>query len=163
MLINLKNKDKLKFDNFKFKCCIGKNGIKKNKVEGDKTTPKGIFELGTLYYRKDRMNKPKTFIKSKAIKQNMVWCNDIKSKFYNKQTIKNKNIKYELLHRKDYKYDIFLVIKYNHKNTIKGLGSAIFIHLTNNYKKTLGCIALKKKDLLILLRIINKKTKIKII
>ena len=43
-----------------------------------------------------------------------------------------------------------------------GKGSAIFIHLTNNYKPTAGCIAISKKDFLILLKIISKKTKIKI-
>jgi L,D-peptidoglycan transpeptidase YkuD (ErfK/YbiS/YcfS/YnhG family) len=46
--------------------------------------------------------------------------------------------------------------------TKKNKGSAIFLHLTNNYKKTLGCVALKKKDMFILLKIINSKTKIKI-
>ena len=39
-------------------------------------------------------------------------------------------------------------------------GSAIFIHLTKNYNPTKGCIALNKKDFLILCKLINKKTKI---
>ena len=64
--------------------------------------------------------------------------------------------------RKDYKYDYVIPINYNTKNTKIGKGSAIFIHLSKNYKKTAGCIALKKKDLLILLKLINKKTKIRI-
>ena len=51
---------------------------------------------------------------------------------------------------------------YNTKDIKPKKGSAIFIHLTKNYGKTLGCIALKKTDFLILLRVINKKTKIKI-
>ena len=42
------------------------------------------------------------------------------------------------------------------------MGSAIFIHLTDNYKPTAGCIALKKSDFDILLNLINQKTKIKI-
>ena len=50
MKITLKNKYTLKIDDFKFKCCIGKNGLKKNKAEGDKCTPKGTFKLGILYY-----------------------------------------------------------------------------------------------------------------
>ena len=73
-----------------------------------------------------------------------------------------KSIKHEVLYRKDYKYDIFLSIKYNYKKTIKGLGSAIFLHLTKNYQPTAGCIAVKKKDFLILLKLINSKSKIKI-
>ena len=92
----------------------------------------------------------------------MAWCNDVNSKYYNKEIKIKKNIKHELLYRKDYKYDIFLNIKYNYKKTVKGLGSAIFLHLTKNYKATAGCIALKKKDFLILLRLINSKSKIKI-
>ena len=42
------------------------------------------------------------------------------------------------------------------------MGSAIFLHLTKDYKATAGCIALKKKDFDVLLNLINKKTKIKI-
>ena len=57
-------------ENFKFKCCIGKNGVKKHKIEGDNSTPKGIFTLGNLYYRKDRVQKPKTNLKIKIIKPN---------------------------------------------------------------------------------------------
>ena len=67
------------------------------------------------------------------------------------------------MHRRDYKYDYVIPINYNTKNIKVGKGSAIFIHLSKNYKKTAGCIALKKKDLLILLKIINQKTKIKIL
>ena len=58
MLIKLKNKDTLEFGCFKFKCCIGQNNIKKKKFEGDKATPKGIFSIGPVYYRPDRVDKP---------------------------------------------------------------------------------------------------------
>ena len=162
MLIKLKNKDTLEFDDFKFRCCVGKNGVKQNKLEGDKSTPKGIFEIGLVYYRADRIKKPNTLIKLKVIKTDMAWCSDPKSKFYNKEIKINNLINHERLYRKDYKYDIFLVIKYNYKKTKKGLGSAIFLHLTKNYQATEGCIALKKKDFLILLRLINTKTKLRI-
>ena len=73
-----------------------------------------------------------------------------------------KNFKYENLYRGDYKYDLLIPIKYNFNKPIKSKGSCIFIHLTKNYKPTAGCIALKKKDFLIMLKIINKRTKIKI-
>ena len=162
MLIQLKNKDKLIVDGFKFKCCIGKNGVKKHKIEGDNSTPKGIFTLGNLYYRKDRVEKPNTNLKIKIIKPNIGWCNESKHKFYNKEISLQKKIRHEKLHRKDHKYDYLIVINYNIKKTIANKGSAIFIHLTKNYYPTAGCIALKKKDFLILLKLINKKTKIKI-
>ena len=162
MKITLKNKYTLKIDDFKFKCCIGKNGLKKNKIEGDKCTPKGTFKLGTLYYRKDRVKKPITNLKIKNIKRNMGWCNDSKNKLYNQEIKVNKNIKHEKLFRKDYKYNYLLVIEYNTKKIKPNKGSAIFIHLTKNFKTTIGCIALLQKDFLIMVKLINKKSTIKI-
>ena len=163
MIIKLKNKDKLIVSNFVFKCSIGKNGLKKNKIEGDKSTPLGTFQLGDLYWRPDRVKKPETRLKCIPITKNMKWCNDENSKFYNKEFTKNIDIRHEKLFRRDYKYNYFILIKYNYKKVVKGKGSAIFIHLTKNYKKTDGCVALKEKDFLILAKIINKKDKIKII
>ena len=163
MTIYLKNKDTLQVDDFEFKCCIGKNGLSKNKIEGDNKTPVGLFKLGNLYYRKDKTNKPNSKLKKILIKRNMGWCNDITNKKnYNKLIKTNINIRHEKLFRKDYKYDLLIPIKYNYHKPIPGRGSCIFIHLTNNYKSTAGCIALKKKDFLIMLMLINKKTKIKI-
>jgi len=160
MLIKLKNKDTLEVDCFKFRCCIGKNGLKKNKFEGDKSTPKGIFSIGPVYYRPDRVKKPTTFLKTKIINSKLGWCNDPTSKFYNMEIEIPKKIRHEKLFRKDFKYNYLIFIKYNIKKRIANKGSAIFLHLTKNYKPTAGCIALKEKDLLILLKLINKKTKI---
>lgn len=162
MLIKLKNKDTLIIDEFKFKCCIGKNGLNKQKIEGDISTPKGIYKIGKLYYRADRVKKPITSLKTKIIKKNMGWCNDVNSNFYNKEIKINNKIRYEKLFRDDYKYDYFIVIEYNTKKIIPKKGSAIFLHLTKNYKPTLGCIAINKNDFLILIKIINNKTKINI-
>ena len=162
MLIKLKNKDTLIIDEFKFKCCIGKNGLNKQKIEGDISTPKGIYKIGKLYYRADRVKKPITSLKTKIIKKNMGWCNDENSNFYNKEIKINNKIRYEKLFRDDYKYDYFIVIEYNTKKIIPKKGSAIFLHLTKNYKATLGCIAINKNDFLILIKIINNKTKINI-
>ena len=94
----------------------------------------------------------------------MGWCDDIKSKkFYNKLINVNKNTRHEKLYRNDYKYDFLIPINYNTKRPKIAKGSAIFIHLTNKYKPTLGCVALRKKDFLILASLINKSTKIKIV
>ena len=163
MTIIIKNKETLIFNDFTFKCSIGKNGSTNIKIEGDKKTPKGLFSIGNVYYRKDRNYKPITKLKCIAINNKMGWCNDIKNNKYNKLIKINKKIKYEKMFRKDYKYDYIIPINYNIKNTKIGKGSAIFIHLTKNYKGTAGCIALKKKDFLILIKLINKKTKIKIL
>ena len=162
MLIKLKNKDTLKLDDYILKCSIGKNGIKSKKEEGDKCTPKGVFSLGKLYYRADRVKKPTTKISTKIIKKNMGWCDDVTSKFYNKEMKINKNIKHEKLYRHDHVYDYLIVINYNTKKIKPEKGSAIFLHLTKKYKKTLGCVAVKKKDFLIILKLITKNTRIKI-
>ena len=161
MLIKLKNKETLVIDDFRFNCSVGKKGTKNNKIEGDKATPKGLFSLGKLYYRPDRVNKPETKLKINVIKKNMGWCNDSKSKFYNSEVKVNKKFGYEKLFRNDYKYNYILVINYNSKK-IPNKGSAIFLHLTKNYSPTKGCIALCEKDFLVLAKLINKKTKIKI-
>ena len=144
MTILIKNKHTLQIDEFKFKCCIGKKGSTSNKKEGDKKTPKGKFSIGPLYYRQDRISKPQTKIKTIAIKKNMIWCDDSKSNFYNKLSFKHNKIKGEKMFRQDFKYNLVLVINYNTKKPKKNKGSAIFLHLTKNYKKTLGCIVLKK-------------------
>jgi L,D-peptidoglycan transpeptidase YkuD (ErfK/YbiS/YcfS/YnhG family) len=141
MTILIKNKHTLQIDEFKFKCCIGKNGTTSNKKEGDKKTPKGIFGIDKLYFRNDRKKKPSTFLKCIKIK---------------------KNIKHEKLKRKDFRYDFLIPIKFNFQKPIAGKGSCIFIHLTKNYKPTAGCIALKEKDFLIMLKLIKQNSKIKI-
>jgi len=163
MTIILRNKDTLEVDEFVFKCCVGKNGLSFNKKEGDKKTPKGIFNLGHLYFRADKIKKIKTNLKLIKINKNMGWCNDCKSKNYNKLIKTNLKEKHEKLYRKDYKYDLFIPILYNFKNPITNNGSCIFLHLTNNYYPTAGCIALKKKDFIILAKLINPQTKIQIL
>ena len=162
MLLRLKNKEYLIVDEFKFKCSIGKKGLKSKKKEGDNCTPIGIFKVGKVYYRSDRIKKPETVLKTKKINKNMGWCDDPYNKRYNKEIVLDKKNRGEKFYRRDNTYDILVVIEYNTKKTKPFKGSAIFIHLTKNYSPTEGCIALKKNDLLILLKIINKNSKIKI-
>ena len=163
MIISVKNKHTLQVNEFKFKCCIGKNGLTRNKKEGDKKTPKGTFEIGNLYFRKDRLKKPSTSLECVEIKKDMGWCDDTNlPKKYNKIIKIEKKIKHEKLKRKDSKYNLLIPIKYNFKKPITGKGSCIFIHLTKDYKPTTGCIALKEKDFLIMLKLIKKNSKIKI-
>ena len=163
MTIFVKNKHTLQIDEFKFKCCIGKKGSTNNKREGDKKTPKGTFKIENLYFREDRIKKPLTLLKCIKIKKNMGWCDDISfPKKYNKLIKIDKKIRHEKLKRKDNKYNLLIPIKYNFKKPIAGMGSCIFIHLTKNYKPTAGCIALKEKDFLIMLKLVKKGSKIKI-
>ena len=163
MTIIVKNKHTLLYKDFRFKCCVGKNNFSKRKIEGDKKTPIGTFSLGNLYFRQDRSKKPQTKLKTFRINKNMGWCNDVNNKKYNKLIKTTKNINHEKLFRKDYKYDFLIPIKYNYNKAVPYKGSAIFIHLTKNYQPTAGCIALSRKDFLILLKLIDKNTKIKIL
>ena len=164
MIIIIKNKDTLLIDDYKFRCSVGKRGFSQKKVEGDSKTPKGKFSLGNIYYRPDRVQKPTSKLKINIIKKNMGWCDDPNSKYYNKLIKIKKNFKdgFEKLFRRDNKYDLLILIKYNYPKIVKNKGSAIFLHLTQNYSPTKGCVAIKKKDLLILIKLIDKKTKIKI-
>ena len=163
MIIFIKNKDTLQIGEFTFKCCLGKKGTTKQKKEGDKKTPKGLFSIGSLYYRKDRIKLPYTKLNKKIIKKNMGWCDDILfPDFYNKRIKVNKKIKHEKLYRRDNKYDLLIPIKYNFNKPLVPNGSCIFLHLTKNYAPTAGCIALKKKDFLIIIKLIKPSTKIRI-
>lgn len=162
MNIIIKNRHLL-YKGYKLKCSIGKKGLNYLKKEGDLTTPRGLFKIGLLYYRKDRIKLPNCSIKKKKITKNMGWCNDVKSKKYNREISFPFNFSAEKLYRKDKTYDICINIKYNQLPVKKNMGSAIFLHLCNkNYKSTAGCIAIQKKDLFKIIPLINKKTKIEI-
>ena len=161
MIIHVPNKNTLIIDEFKLRCCVGKKGLNSYKKEGDYSTPKGLFNLRKLYFRKDRVGIPNCKLDKKSIKKDTAWCDDPKHQKYNEEIkTKNKNLK-ENLYRKDLKYDYLISISHNEIKT-PGKGSAIFIHLTNEYKPTAGCVALRKKDFEILSKLIDKKTKIKI-
>ena len=155
-------KNYLSFDDYKVKCSVGKRGIGHKVREGDFITPKGSFKIKYILYRKDRIKKIQSRIKKIIIKKNMGWCNSVTDKKYNKEINIIKKKGFEKLYRKDHKYDAFIVIKYNLPKPVPGKGSAIFIHLTRNYKPTAGCIALNIKNFLILAKFCNKKTSIKI-
>ena len=161
MHIKVKKNGFLIFGNYKLKCSLGKSGIKTCKKEGDLATPKGIYNLGYLFYRKDRNNKFKCKLKRIPIIKNMGWCDDTKSKKYNSLIYFPFKYSAEKLFRKDTIYDLLINIKYNQNPSIKGKGSAIFLHLTNTkYKSTKGCISILKKDFLKILPKISTKTKI---
>ena len=151
----------LKYKNLKFRCAFGKAGVGIKKKEGDNITPRGNFRIIKVYYRKDKIKKIHTKIKLIEIKKKLGWCNDPNSKDYNKQIKLPTKFNHEKLYRSDSLYDLILFINYNTNPIIKNKGSAIFIHVAKrNYNPTGGCIALKKKDLIHLLKLIKKNTKV---
>ena len=154
----------LKYKNLKFRCALGKAGIRIKKKEGDNITPKGTYKIIRIYCRKDRIRQVKSRIKIYKINKKIGWCDDPRSEKYN-QLIKLPNkFRHEKFYRKDHLYDLIIVLNYNMRPVIKNKGSAIFIHLAKrNYYPTKGCIALSKNNLLMILNKINKNTKIEIL
>ena len=160
-MIIINKSEYLKFKNLKFKCALGKAGIGKKKIEGDNITPKGTFEIVKIYYRSDRIKKIYSKIKLFKIKNKMGWCDDPNSKKYNQLIRLPSKYTHEKLYRRDNVYDLVIVLNYNMRPIVKNKGSAIFIHVTKkNYKKTAGCIALKKNHLIRLIKNMKNKTKI---
>ena len=151
----------LKYNDIKFKCALGKSGIRKKRTEGDNITPKGTFKIIKIYYRKDRIKKINSVFKIIEIKKDMGWCDDPESKKYNQLIKLPSKYRHEKLFRNDRIYDLMIVLNYNMSPVIKNKGSAIFIHIAkNNYNKTKGCIALKKKDLIEIVSKIKRNTKV---
>jgi L,D-peptidoglycan transpeptidase YkuD (ErfK/YbiS/YcfS/YnhG family) len=158
------NKKYLIYKNYKAKCTIGRRGIGFKKKEGDLITPKGRYKIKYILYRKDRIKNIKTKIKKIIIRKNIGWCDDPGSKQYNKLVKLPSIFSFERLYKKENTYDIILVLNYNMNPIIKSKGSAIFIHIAKkNYKKTEGCVAIKKIDLLKILRKLRKNTEVKIV
>jgi L,D-peptidoglycan transpeptidase YkuD (ErfK/YbiS/YcfS/YnhG family) len=162
-MIIVKKSGYLKYNNFKFRCALGEAGIGRKLKEGDKITPEGIFRIIKVFYRPDRIQKILTNFKTVKIKKNMGWCDDSKSLSYNRQIKLPSKFTHEKLYRRDNIYDLIAVLNYNMNPTVKRNGSAIFIHIAKkNYRPTAGCIALKRGDLIKLLKKIKKNTRIKI-
>jgi len=162
-MIIVKKNGYLEYKYFRFRCALGKGGIKKKIIEGDNITPMGTYKILKIYYRKDRIKQIKSSIKKIKINKRMGWCDDVKSKYYNKEIKLPSKLNHEILYRKDNIYDIVCIVNFNIKPTLKNKGSAIFLHIAKaKYQNTRGCIALKKKNLIKLLSVIKKNTRIKI-
>jgi L,D-peptidoglycan transpeptidase YkuD (ErfK/YbiS/YcfS/YnhG family) len=162
MDIKLKNKY-LYFNKYKIKCAIGKRGITIRKVEGDGKTPAGIFKFKSIFYRKDKIPKIKGKLQKFVIRKNMGWCDDVNSKQYNRLVKFPFNFKAEKLWLTKNIYDIIIIINYNTNPIKKKKGSAIFLHIAKkNYAPTKGCVAISKKNMILLVNKIDTKTRLKI-
>ena len=154
----------ISYNNYKAKCAVGKRGISIKKKEGDFITPKGTFKIREIFYRKDRVQNLITRIKKTVIRKNMGWCDDPKSKKYNKLIYFPFKHSAEKLYRKENIYDIILVLNFNMNPVKKNKGSAIFIHVAKkNFQPTQGCIALDKSELIKMVKSIKINTIVKII
>ena len=163
MHILIKN-NYLTFKHYRIKCAIGKRGIGNKKKEGDFITPKGLFKIKYILFRKDRVKNLKTCLKKITITKKLGWCDDIRSKKYNQLIKFPSKYNAEKLYRVDKVYDIVVILNYNMNPTVKDKGSAIFIHISKkNYKSTEGCVAVKKFELIKIIKNLKKNSKVNII
>ncbi len=143
----------------RYRCALGWGGISEEKHEGDGTTPVGRFPLGRVFYRADRMEKPKSSLPIRALKPNDGWCDDPSHPSYNQLVTRPFQASHERLWRKDHTYDLIIELGFNYAPTIAGKGSAIFMHNAQPaFTPTKGCIALYPEDLLNLLETCGPET-----
>lgn len=143
-----------------FPCRLGKTGRRFMKREGDGASPIGVFKLEQLYYRPDRISRPRTQINSRQVKKSDGWCDASGVFQYNRQVNLPFAASHEQLWRADNAYNIVISSNYNQKPRIRGFGSAIFLHVTDGKKGTEGCIALSQKHLNLVLARCSKNTKL---
>ena len=137
---------------------VGINGFAKpeEKVEGDGKSPTGFFSLGHLFsYEKvveTKMPYTQTTHEDK-------WIDDPESKDYNRYVRGETEAKsYENLLLDNDLYKYCMVIEYNTNPIVKGKGSAIFFHLSEDPPgPTAGCIAITEDNMEWILKWLNPK------
>jgi L,D-peptidoglycan transpeptidase YkuD (ErfK/YbiS/YcfS/YnhG family) len=146
-----------------FPVALGRAGIAANKREGDDTTPRGRFRLLRLWWRGDRMPRPRTALPVRQIKRDDAWCEDASDRRYNHPIRRVSGAPGDRLWRDDHLYDLLIEIDHNTRPRIAGRGSAVFIHLARpGFPPTAGCVALRGGDLRHLLPHLGKNTVIDI-
>jgi L,D-peptidoglycan transpeptidase YkuD (ErfK/YbiS/YcfS/YnhG family) len=142
-------------------CALGRTGCSTRKREGDGATPRGIWHVREAFYRADRIPRPATPLRLRAIKRDDGWCDAARDANYNRQITHPYGASAERLWREDGLYDIIVVLGYNDGPRIKGLGSAIFLHCARpGFTPTQGCVAVARADLIRLLPWLTTKTSI---
>ena len=135
------------------RAAIGRSGVTALKEEGDGATPSGIFGLSFGLYRADRLKIPATALAMIAMKEGSAWVDDPRDSRYNTLVDLPYPAHVERLWRGDGIYDVLIVVDYNMRPVTPGLGSAIFLHIARpNFSPTVGCVAVSRETLLLLLR-----------
>jgi L,D-peptidoglycan transpeptidase YkuD (ErfK/YbiS/YcfS/YnhG family) len=139
----------LTYGDQRLRCALGRSGIAVAKREGDGATPAGRFALRRILYRADRLGRPASGLLAAPIGQADGWCDDPGDPSYNRPVALPYEGHHETLWRSDSLYDLLVVLGHNDQPPIKGLGSAIFLHIAAaDYAPTEGCVALAQDDLL---------------
>ncbi len=140
---------------------LGRSGVGANKREGDGATPCGRFRAVRLWWRADRLPRPRTSLPLRRIGPADAWCEDPTDRRYNRPFRRSANEPGDRLWRDDALYDIFLELNHNTRPRIAGRGSSVFVHIARSgLAPTAGCIALQRQDLLALVARITAKTRI---
>ncbi|MCW9036176.1 MAG: L,D-transpeptidase family protein [Rhodospirillales bacterium] len=161
--INVFPNKEVVFKDHHYTCALGRSGIGKKQKEGDGLTPLGTFALREVFYRADRIEKPKTNLPIYSISKTMGWCDDPNSKEYNKKVELPFDGSHESLWRDDGLYDLIVVVGYNDDPIIPNKGSAIFLHVAKpEYQPTEGCVAFALADLITILKDCSNEAVLKI-
>ncbi len=154
----------LQAGNLRFPCALGRSGTTHAKREGDGGTPVGLMRFGCLYWRADRLRKPRSNLHSNRLLEQAGWCDDPRHRRYNRPVTLPFPASHEQLWREDGLYDLIIELSWNMRPAIKGRGSAIFMHVARpGYLPTEGCVALRRDHLLRLLPLIGPKSRLQIL
>ncbi len=150
-------------DGLRYPCALGRSGRRAEKREGDGATPIGRYELREVFYRRDRLMRPRTLLPIRALDPSDGWCDDRHDRNYNRRVRHPYPASAERLWRADHLYDLVVVIGYNDRPRDKGRGSAIFMHVAGvGLTPTGGCVALRLPHLLRLIERMPRGTAIRI-
>jgi L,D-peptidoglycan transpeptidase YkuD (ErfK/YbiS/YcfS/YnhG family) len=145
------------------KVAIGRGGIKANKREGDGATPAGRYRLVRLWWRADRMPRPRTMLPARPIIAAAGWCEDPSDRRYNRPIRMSAGQPGDRLRRADTLYDLVIEIDHNQRPRIAGRGSAVFIHVARaDMTPTAGCVSMPAATLKRLLARLGPNTTITI-
>ena len=140
---------------------LGATGIRANKREGDRATPRGAFRLLRLWWREDRVRRPRTRLAVRRIGPADAWCEDPADRRYNRPIRLRAEDLADRLWREDHLYDLLIELDHNTRPRVAGRGSAVFVHVARpGFRPTAGCVALAAEDLLRLLARLGPRTRI---
>ena len=133
----------------RYRAVLGRSGIVTDKREGDGGTPAGLLPLRHVFYRADRLARPRAAVRLMPLAPIDGWCDDPDDKAYNTRVKLPYPARHEELWRADPVYDVIGVLGWNDGPPQRNRGSAIFFHVARpDYAPTEGCVALSRADLL---------------